>query len=402
MSDDAIQRSKEKANAPHPEDPRKPDDPTDVSKPSWTYIGKRAISEFSKDHVTDLAASLTYFAVLSVFPALLALVSLLGVFGQGQQTADALNGWLSDYAPENLQQLLEPTISNLATQSGAGVALIVGLAGALWTASGYTGAFGRAMNRIYEVEEGRPFWKLKPMMLLLTLVLLLIVAVIIFALALSGGLATAVGDLVGLGETAVMVWNIAKWPVVILLAVLLIAMLYYFTPNVQQPKFRWISMGSLIALVVSAIAVAAFAFYVSNFSSYNATYGVIGSVISLLLGLWIVNNVLLLGAEIDAEVERGRELQAGIEAEESVQLPLRNKHGVEKQENKQEELVDEGEELRERHADEDYDTGDESKSADDHHDDSGDEESGTRDVGGRTARRSADDDHRAGGATSSR
>ncbi len=357
MSDDTVQKSKDKAaNAPHPDDARKPESPTDVTKPSWKYIFKRAISEFSKDKVTDLAASLTYFAVLSVFPALLALVSMLGVFGQGEQTANAINGWLADFAPDDVQSLLAPTIQKLTTQTGAGLALVVGIAGALWTASGYTGAFGRAMNRIHEVEEGRSFLKLKPAMLLLTLVMLIIVAVIIFSVALSGGIAEEAGNLIGLGDTAVTVWNIAKWPVVIGLAVLLIAMLYYFTPNVQQPKFRWISMGSIVALVVSAIAVAAFAFYLSNFASYNATYGIIGSVISLLLGIWIVNNVLLLGAEIDAEVERGRELQAGIEAEENVQLPLRDTKQVDKMEKKQNKLVAEGAQLRAQHADEDYDT----------------------------------------------
>jgi len=398
VSDDTVQKSKDKAaNAPHPEDPRKPDAPTDMTKPSWKYIFKRAISEFSKDKVTDLAAALTYFAVLSVFPALLALVSLLGVVGQGEQTASAINGWLSDFAPEDVQKLLAPTIENLTTQTGAGLALVVGIAGALWTASGYTGAFGRAMNRIHEVEEGRAFWKLKPIMLLLTLVMLIIVAVIIFAVALSGGIAAEAGNLIGLGDTAVTVWNIAKWPVVIGLAVLLIALLYYFTPNVEQPKFRWISVGSLVALVVSAIAVAAFVFYLSNFASYNATYGVIGSVISLLLGIWIVNNVLLLGAEIDAEVERGRELQAGIEAEETVQLPLRDTHGVEKQEKKQQKLVDEGIELREQHAEEDYD--DRSDSEKEH--DAGDQP-GNLGYKDRSSRGTGDDGPRRGGATSAR
>ncbi len=397
MSDDTVQRSKEKAdNAPHPEDSRKPDGPTDVSGTSWKYIFKRGIYEFSKDDVTDLAASLTYFAVLSMFPALLALVSLLGVFGQGEETASAINGWLEQYAPEDVMPLLSSTISNLTSQTGAGLALVTGILGALWTASGYTGAFGRAMNRIYEVEEGRGFVKLKGTMLLLTFVMLIIVAVIIFALALSGGLAEQVGNLIGLGSTAVTVWSIAKWPVVIALAVLLIALLYYFTPNIQQPKFRWISMGSLVALIVSAIAVAAFAFYVSNFSSYSATYGIIGSVIILLLGIWIVNNVLLLGAEIDAEVERGRELQAGIEAEESVQLPLRDTKKVEKQEEKEEKLVDRGEEIREEHADEDYDNRSDSEKRDD-----GDDPD-RRDDDHRSARRSADDDHGKGGASSAR
>ncbi|MEO7587348.1 MAG: YihY/virulence factor BrkB family protein [Arachnia sp.] len=386
MSEYATQKSQEKANnAPEPDDDRKPDDPTDLTKPSWKYIVKRSISEFGKDKCTDLAAGLTYFAVLSLFPALLALVSLLGVFGQGEQTTQALTGWLNDYAPKDLQPLLETTISGLTSQSGAGFALVTGLVGALWTASGYVGAFGRSMNRIYEIEEGRTVWKLKPAMLLLTFVMLVIVAVIVFAVALSGGVADAVGGFVGLGDTAVLVWSIAKWPVVIALAVLLIALLYYFTPNVRQPKFRWVSIGSLVALVISAIAVAAFAFYVSKFSSYGATYGIIGSVIILLLGIWIVNNVLLLGAEIDAEVERGRELQGGIEAEESVQLPLRDDRQVDKQAKKRDELVAEGAELREQHADEDYtEQGDDSSVME-----SGDGKGG-------------DDDRPHGGATSAR
>lgn len=358
MSEDTVQQSKDKAaNAPSPEDPRKPDDPTDLTKHSWKYILKRSIAEFSKDKVTDLAAGLTYFAVLSVFPALLALVSLLGVFGQGEQTAAVLTDWLNKYAPADLQPLLESTISNLTSQTGAGLALVAGLLGAIWTASGYVGAFGRSMNRIYETEEGRPVWKLKPTMLLVTVGMLIIVAVIIFSIALSGGVAQSVGNLIGLGDTAVLVWNIAKWPVVVALAILLIAMLYYFTPNVRQPKFRWVSMGSIVALVVSAIAVAAFVFYVSKFSSYSATYGIIGSVIILLLGIWIVNNVLLLGAEVDAEVERGRELQGGIKAEDTVQLPLRDTRQVEKLEKKQDELVADGAELREMHAGESYDDG---------------------------------------------
>ncbi len=347
---ESVEQTRDKAaTAPDPGDPRKPDAPSDLKPPSWKYIGKRALSEFSKDHVTDLAASLTYFAVLSLFPMLLALVSLLGVFGQGERTAEGLNELVARYAPEELAALLGETITGLASQTGAGLALVTGLAGALWAASGYVGAFSRAMNRIYEVEEGRPFWKHKPQMLALTAVIVVILALIVFALVLSGGVAEAAGELIGLGSTAVLVWNIAKWPVVVLLAVLVIALLYYFTPNVEQPKFRWISVGALVALVVAAIAVAAFSLYVSNFASYNATYGIIGSVIVLLLGLWIINNVLLLGAEIDAEVERGRQLQGGIEAEQTIKLPPRDTRASEKIAKKQEELVDAGRRLRGEH-----------------------------------------------------
>ncbi|MFI7482967.1 YihY/virulence factor BrkB family protein [Kocuria sp. M1R5S2] len=347
MAQDTSQDSRSKQRtSPDPEDPRKPDSPTELKKPSWGYVVKRALSEFSKDDCTDLAASLTYFAVLSLFPALLAIVSLLGVFGQGEATTRAITGFLEQYAPAELVTLLEGPINKLTTGTGAGLALITGILGALWTASGYTGAFGRAMNRIYEVEEGRPIWKLRPMNILVTLMLVLIVVLIMLMIIISGGIAQWVGDLVGLGDTAVTVWNIAKWPVVVALAIALIAVLYYFTPNVQQPKFRWISMGSIVALLVAALAAAAFAFYVSNFSSYNATYGIIGSVIVLLLGLWIMNNVLLLGAEIDAEIERGRQLQGGIKAEKTIQLPPRDTRGVDKKEKKWDKLVDLGRKLR--------------------------------------------------------
>ena len=344
---ESVEQTREKAaTAPHPDDPRKPDSPSDLRGPSWRYALKRAASEFSKDHVTDLAASLTYFAVLSLFPMLLALVSLLGVFGQGEQTAQGINRLIETYAPAELSELLGDTITGLATQGGAGLALATGLAGALWAASGYVGAFSRAMNRIYEVEEGRPFWKHKPQMLLLTLVLVLILAVIVFALVLSGDIARGIGGLIGLEDTTVLIWDIAKWPVAIALAVLLIALLYYFTPNVKQPRFRWISIGALVALFVAALAVVGFSVYVSNFASYNATYGVIGSVIVLLLGLWIINNVLLFGAEIDAEIERGRQLQAGIEAEETIKLPPRDTRASEKLSDKHGELVSHGRELR--------------------------------------------------------
>lgn len=364
MAQDTTQdsRSKERTS-PDPEDGRKPDSPTELSKPAWGYILKRSVSEFSKDDCTDLAASLTYFAVLSLFPALLAIVSLLGVFGQGQATTQAITDFLEQYAPDELVTLLEEPINNLTTSTGAGLALFTGLLGALWTASGYTGAFGRAMNRIYEVEEGRPVWKLRPMNILVTLVLVLVVVLIMLMVLISGGIAQWVGDLIGLGTTAVTVWNIAKWPVVVALAIVLIAILYYFTPNVEQPKFRWISMGSIVALIVAALAAAAFTWYVINFASYNATYGIIGSVIILLLGLWIINNVLLLGAEIDAEVERGRELQGGIKAEETIQLPPRDTRQIDKQEKKEEKLIDRGRKLRLEHEHIDYSSGEDSSSS---------------------------------------
>ena len=332
--------------APHPDHDSKPDSPRKLKGQSWGYVFKRALFEFTKDGCTDLAATLTYFAVLSIFPALLALVSLLGVFGQGEATTKAILDFLDQYAPASLVDLLSEPISQLTTQSGAGLALLVGIVGALWTASGYTGAFSRALNRVYGVEEGRPFWKLKPVMLLVTLIMVLIVAAVMVMVLLSGDLAQTLGDAVGLGATAVTVWNWAKIPVVLLLLVLLIAILFYATPNVQQPKFRWMSPGAAISLVFMIVAGLAFAFYVANFAKYNATYGIIGSVIILLLGLWIMNNALLFGAEVDAELERVRQLQGGIRAERTIQLPPRDTAQVKKLQEKEEKLEAEGRTIR--------------------------------------------------------
>jgi membrane protein len=354
MDQDHATTEEKARSAPPPDDPAKPDSPTQITKPSWKYIFKRSFAEFQKDECTDLAAALTYFGVLSIFPGLLAVVSLLGVFGQGEETTQTLVGFLEDYGPEELVQLLADPIRQLTTGTGAGLAFIAGVLGALWTASGFVGAFGRAMNRIYEVTEGRPIWKLRLINVLVTLVIVVLVVVMMMILVMSGGIAEAVGDAIGLGETALVVWNIAKWPLLVVLAITLISALFYATPNVRQPKFRWLTPGAIIALLAMALAAVGFAFYVSNFSKYNATYGIIGSVIILLLGLWLMNNALLFGAEVDAETERGRQLQGGIKAEKTIQLPPRDTRQIDKKAEKQEALVDQARELRAEHADEDY------------------------------------------------
>ena len=272
--------SRDITDKPHTDadpDTGKPESPTKLTGGAWKVGLKRAAGEFSKDNCTDLAASLTYFAVLSLFPALLAVVSLLGVFGQGQATVDAVMGLVEGSVPEQTLNELRGPIEGLVNTPAAGIALITGILGALWTASGYVGAFGRAMNRIYEVEEGRPFWKLKPLMILLTAVLLILVALAGVMLVVSGPIAEWVGDLIGLGSTAVTVWGIAKWPALVLVVVVILAVLYGFAPNVKQPKFRWISLGAVVALVVWGLATVGFFFYVSNFGSYNATYGSLAS-----------------------------------------------------------------------------------------------------------------------------
>ena len=339
--------SAEKAHtAPDPNDDRKPDSPRDVGKPAWKYILKRTLREFSRDQCTDLAAALTYYGVLSLFPALLALVSLLGVVGQAEQTTQTLLQVVEGVADPSVVDSIRPTIEQLTGSSAAGFALVAGLLGAIWSASGYVGAFGRAMNRIYEIDEGRPFWKLRPTLLAITVVLLLLAVVMALLLVLSGPVAEAIGGAIGLGETALLIWNIAKWPVMVGFAVLMIAVLYYATPNVKQPKFRWTSMGSLIALVVLALATLGFFFYVSNFGNYNKTYGAIAGVIVMLLWLWLANISLLFGAEFDAEMERGRQLQGGLEAEESIQLPPRDTKASDKKAEKERQDVSDGRSLR--------------------------------------------------------
>jgi membrane protein len=350
-----IDRSLENENRPAPDSARKPDSPTDISKRSWGYIFKRTLNEFSADKCTDLAAGMTYYAVLSIFPGLLAVVSILGVFGQGEATTRTIIDLLEQLgAPPDALSLIEGPINQMTTATGAGLALVVGIIGAIWTASGFVRAFGRAMNLMYDVDEGRPFWKLYPVMLGVTLVLVTVVVIMMLLLILSGGFAQALGDIIGLGETALMVWNIVRWPILVLLVVFMIAVLYYATPNIKQPKFRWLSIGAIVAIVVMALATAGFGFYVANFGNYNATYGAIGGVIVLLLWIWIMNVVLLFGGELDAEIERGRQLQAGIRAEETLQLPPRDTRHSRKLTEKALGLVNDGRDLRTSHTHKDY------------------------------------------------
>jgi membrane protein len=300
------------------------DSPTDLTKPSWKYVARKTVREFSDDQCTDLAAALTYYSVLALFPAAIALLSLVGLVSQGPQTVDTLVQVLRDMGASSAANTLEPTLTQLSRNTGAGWGLVLGLLVALWSASGYVNAFGRGLNRVYEVTEGRPVWKLRPMMLLVTLVTVLLAALVALALVLTGPAAQAVGDALGIGATALTVWSIAKWPAMLAVVVLIVALLYYATPNVKQPRFRWISIGALVAIVVWIVASAAFGFYVANFSSYDKTYGSLAGVIAFLLWLWITNLALLFGAEIDAELERGRELQAGLPAEEVIQLQARD------------------------------------------------------------------------------
>ncbi|GAA2082726.1 YihY/virulence factor BrkB family protein [Aeromicrobium halocynthiae] len=313
---------------------------------SWTYPLKTALAKFSNDQGTDLAAALTYYSVLAIFPAIIALVSMLGVFGQGASTVQAVLDIAGDFVPAETIETIRPTIESLTESSAAGFGLVVGLLGALWSASGYVGAFGRALNRIYGVREGRPIWRLRPAMLLVTFVVVVLYALTILSLVLTGPVARSVGDVVGLGDTAVIVWNVAKWPVVLLMVVGIIAILYWATPNVEQPRFRWLSGGAAFAVLVWILASGGFGLYVSMAGNYDATYGSLAGVIVFLLWLWITNIALLLGAELDVELERRRELKEGMPAEEEILLPPRDTAGIEKADAKEAERIEQARSLR--------------------------------------------------------
>ncbi|MGY2083678.1 YihY/virulence factor BrkB family protein [Blastococcus sp. SYSU DS0539] len=283
---------------------------------------KRAAKEFSEDGLTDWAASLTYYGVLALFPALTALAAIVGLFTTPQQLTDALTA----VVPQSAAETLNPVIQDIAGQSAPlGFALVLGLVGALWTASGYVGAFTRAANVVYETPEGRKIWKLKPLQLLITLIGILFAALIVAMLVLSGPVVDAIGQAIGLGDTVLTVWSWAKWPVILVILALMIAVLYYSTPNVKLRGFKWVSPGAGVAILVAVIASALFAFYVANFGSYNATYGALAGVVIFLIWFWLINLALLFGIELDAEMERTKELKDGVpRADKEIQLDARD------------------------------------------------------------------------------
>jgi membrane protein len=290
--------------------------PTDLRKRSWIGVLKRTVSEFSEDNLTDWAAALTYYAVLAIFPALIVIVSVLGLIGES--VTKPLIDNLGSVAPGPAKDIVTSAIKNIeGSQGAAGVFFVIGLVAAIWSASGYIGAFMRASNAIYDIEEGRPLWKTLPLRVGLTLLLMVLTAVSAIGVTLSGGLAEQAGNLLGVGDTAVTAWNIAKWPVLLLFVSFLFAVLYWAAPNVKQPGFRWITPGGLLAVTGWVIASLAFAFYVGNFGSYNKTYGALAGPIVFLVWLWISNVMILLGAEFNAELERGRAIEGGMRPEDT-------------------------------------------------------------------------------------
>jgi membrane protein len=296
------------------------------ARPSLFATVKRTVSEFSEDNMTDWAAALTYYSLLSLFPALIAMVSIIGLVGDPASTTRTITEMITKLGPSSAAETFAGPIKSITSnRSAAGILFVVGLATALWSASAYVGAFMRAANVIYETPEGRPFWKLRPLQILVTLVMLILLAAVALAVVLTGPVVTAVAEPLGIGSTAVTIWDIAKWPVLLAVVVTMFAVLFYAAPNVKLAGFKWVTPGAILAIVVWLVASAAFAFYVANFGSYDKTYGALGGLVCLLVWFWISNVALLLGMELNSERERSRELEAGVPgAEREIQLDARS------------------------------------------------------------------------------
>jgi membrane protein len=310
-----------------------PETPADLPKRSWWAALRRTVKEFNRDNITDWAAALTYYAVLSLFPALLVLTAVLGMLGQSatQTLIDTLNA----LGPGSARDIIVNAINGLQSNaSAAGPVAVIGLLIAIWSASGYVGAFMRAANSIYGVEEGRPFWKVIPLRLGLTLALLVLTAITALGLALSGNIAEQIGRVLGLESTFVTVWQVAKWPIVLLLVSLAIGLLYWASPNVRRTKFLWVTPGGLLAVLLWVIASSGFGLYVANAGSYNKTYGSLAGVIIFLVWLWITNLAILLGAEFDAELERSRRMVAGQSPEHEPVAPPRDTRAMDRKDEK--------------------------------------------------------------------
>ncbi|MDJ0466287.1 YihY/virulence factor BrkB family protein [Streptomyces sp. H27-C3] len=302
---------------------RAPDQLTELPKRSWMGVLRGTLKEFKDDELADRAAALTYYGVLALFPALLVLVSLLGIVGDSV-TKQVLDN-LQKLAPGSARDVISSAVQQLQGNAGVGSLLaIVGLAVAIWSASGYVAAFIRASNAVYDMPEGRPVWKVLPLRLALTVVLMILAVVSALIVVFTGGLARQVGTALGIGDSALTVWSIAKWPVLLLLVTIMIALLYWAAPNAKGRGFKWVTPGSFLALLIWMIASAGFAFYVANFASYNKTYGTLAGVIIFLVWLWITNLAVLLGLEFDAEMARQRAIAGGHPQGEEPYVPPRD------------------------------------------------------------------------------
>lgn len=292
--------------------PRRGPSLSDLQATTWRGVFVRAVRAYRIDRCGDLAAGLTYRGLLSLFPALVVVVALAGLVVTNDEAVDTIVGIVEDLAPAAVADAVAARTREVAGgRSAAGVLLSVGLLGALWTASAYLRAFTRAANQIYGVREGRPAYRLVPQQILLTVVGLVLTAGVLLALLVSGPVARAVGDALGLEHTAVTLWRILKWPALVLVAAVLLTLLFRVAPNVRQPKFRWLVVGGAVALLAWILVSLAFGVYLANFSSYDATYGTLGAVIAFLVWMYLGNSAILFGVEVNAELARGRRIQAG-------------------------------------------------------------------------------------------
>lgn len=305
---------------------REPEGPAHKPEGGFVQTVKRSATEFKEDNGTDWAAALTYYSVLSIFPMLIALVSIVGLVGDPKKVTKDLVDIVNKFGPSTTSDTFRDPIESItANRSAAGVLLVVGIVGALWTASGYVGGFFRASNAIYEVEEGRSFFKLRPLQILVTFLQVLLLAAVALALVVTGPVAEKVGSGLGIGDTAVTVWDIAKWPVMAAVVLLAIAVLYYASPNAKLRGFSSVFPGAGLAMVIWLVASAAFAFYVANFGSYNKTYGTLGGAVTFLVWVWLTNVAIVLGAEFNAERERSQELEEGTTgADRELQVEMRS------------------------------------------------------------------------------
>ncbi|MEV4003535.1 YihY/virulence factor BrkB family protein [Actinomadura sp. NPDC049753] len=312
---------------------KRPEAPTDLPARSWWQTLKRTLGEFQKDNLSDLAAALTYYSVLSIFPAILVVVSVVGL--AGQSATDSLVQNVGSLAPGAVRDLLVSSIRQLqGGAGGAGVVAVLSLAAAVWSASGYVGAFMRASNAVYDVPEGRPFWKTVPLRIGVTLLTLVLLSASVIAVVVSGPLAQKAGDMLGVGSQAITIWSIAKWPILVIVVGFLFSLLYWASPNAKR-GFRWVTPGSAVAILLWLVASGLFAVYVANFASYNKTYGSLAAIIIFLVWLWITNLAILLGAELDAELERSRAIAGGQPPKEEPYVEFRDTRAFDEEERRE-------------------------------------------------------------------
>lgn len=328
----------------------------DFPKGSILYILRRAIYKFGANGGTDMAAALTYFTVLSIFPALLAIVSLLGVFGHGEESAAVILAFLKDNAPAQMYAIMEDPIKQITGDHGAGLVLLTGILSAIWSASGYTGSFGRALNTVYNVREGRPGWILKPINVLVTAMLIILVVLMILMMLLGVTVLDMVGQYVPATvdmELIKLIWLNGRWILILLMAIGLITLLYAATPNVRRYKAWRLSSGAALALAGMGLGAFGFTLYANNISKYNATYGLIGGVIVMLLFIWIMNNMLLFGAHLDAEIMLMRQIIAGEDDHGHLKVQPRSTSASRALKARQERLMSAGRELQQQAAGQD-------------------------------------------------